>query len=196
VLTPLELAANAVMTASIVLAGRNSVHTWWTGIVGCALFGLVFLQANLYADVALQGFFIATSALGWWQWLRGDHGRALAVTRAPLATLAGATLAGLLATWGYGTLLHRYTDAYAPFADSAVLAFSVIAQVLLMQRRLEAWAFWWVVNTIAVPLYATRGLHLTAVLYAAYWVNAVVAWRHWQAVAGPRPALRAGDEAA
>ena len=30
-----ELLANAVTTASIVLAGRNSIHTWWTGIIGC-----------------------------------------------------------------------------------------------------------------------------------------------------------------
>lgn len=195
-LTPLELAANAVMTVSILLAGRNSVHTWWTGILGCALFGVLFWRSQLYADVVLQAFFVATSALGWWQWLRGDHGGALAVSRAPVSLLAWALLAGVVATLGYGALLHRYTDAYAPFVDSAVLAFSVLAQVLLMQRRLEAWPFWLLVNTIAVPLYASRGLHLTAVLYAAYWVNAVVAWRHWGRLAGPRLVLRAGDETA
>jgi nicotinamide mononucleotide transporter len=196
VLTPLELAANGVMTVSILLAGRNSVHTWWTGIVGCALFGVLFAGAQLYADVALQGFFIVASAVGWWQWLHGEHGRALRVSRAPVALLAWATLAGVVATLGYGALLHRYTDAYAPFVDSAVLAFSVVAQVLMMQRRLEAWPFWLLVNTIAVPLYASRGLHLTAVLYAAYWVNAVVAWRHWRTLAGPSSPLRVSDEAA
>jgi nicotinamide mononucleotide transporter len=38
----LEIAANVTVAASILLAGRNSVHTWWTGIIGCSLFGLVF----------------------------------------------------------------------------------------------------------------------------------------------------------
>jgi hypothetical protein len=33
----LEILANLMVTLSIVLAGRNSIHTWWTGIVGCAL---------------------------------------------------------------------------------------------------------------------------------------------------------------
>jgi hypothetical protein len=33
--SPLEIAANAVMTVSIVLSGRNNVHSWWLGIVGC-----------------------------------------------------------------------------------------------------------------------------------------------------------------
>lgn len=50
----LEIAANVTVAASILLAGRNSVHTWWTGIIGCTLFGLVFYEARLYADVVLQ----------------------------------------------------------------------------------------------------------------------------------------------
>ena len=33
-----EIAANAFNAVSILLAARNSLHTWWTGIVGCALF--------------------------------------------------------------------------------------------------------------------------------------------------------------
>lgn len=80
----------------------------------------------------------------------------------------------------YGALLYAFTNAYAPFVDSAILVFSIIAQLLLMQRRLETWAFWLLVNTIAVPLYFSRGLHLTAFLYAAYWINAVISWRWWQ----------------
>ena len=57
--------------------------------------------------------------------------------------------------------------------------FSIIAQVLLMGRRIENWPVWLQVNTISVPLYASRGLYLTAALYAAYF-NALVAWRHWR----------------
>lgn len=86
---------------------------------------------------------------------------------------------GIIATLVYGGLLHAWTNAYAPFIDSAVLVFSVIAQLLLMQRRLETWMFWLLVNSIAIPLYASRGLHLTAVLYSAYWVN-LVAWFSWR----------------
>ena len=61
-----------------------------------------------------------------------------------------------------------------------MLAFSVVAQVFLMRRHVETWPVWLLVNAIAVPLYASRGLHLTAVLYAAYWFNALLAWRLWR----------------
>jgi nicotinamide mononucleotide transporter len=64
-----------------------------------------------------------------------------------------------------------------------VLVFSVIGQVLLIQRRIENWAFWLLVNTIAIPLYASRGLYLTATLYAAFWINAVASWIWWRKLA-------------
>jgi nicotinamide mononucleotide transporter len=179
-MTALELAANLVMATSILLAARNSVHTWWTGMIGCVLFALLFQDAQLYADVALQGFFILTSGYGWWLWVRGENGTILPVRHAPLRVLAAASLVALVCCLAYGALLHRFTDAYAPFADSAVLAFSVLAQWLLMQRRIETWVFWLLVNSIAVPLFASRGLSLTAALYAAYWLNAWFGWWQWR----------------
>jgi nicotinamide mononucleotide transporter len=176
----LEIAANVVMAISIVLAGRNNIHSWWTGIVGCSLFSVLFHGSQLYADVALQLFFIVTCIIGWRQWLRGDHGHSLHIRTTRPATLLKMALAGAVSTAAYGWMLKHTTNAYAPFVDSTVLMFSIIAQVLLMGRRIENWPVWLLVNTISVPLYASRGLYLTAALYAAYWINALVAWRHWR----------------
>jgi nicotinamide mononucleotide transporter len=55
----------------------------------------------------------------------------------------------------------------------------VIGQLLLMQRRYESWWCWLLVNTIAVPLYAYRGLFVTSVLYTVFWINAFVALVRW-----------------
>jgi nicotinamide mononucleotide transporter len=182
-IAPLELAANGFVAVSILLAGRNNVHTWWTGIVGCTLFGVLFAQNRLYADVALQVFFVATSAVGWWKWQRGDHGEPLPITHASAANLMWTVPLGVVATAAYGALLHFTTNAYAPFLDSAVLVFSIIGQVLMMQRRVENWAFWLLVNSIAAPLYLSRDLVLTAVLYAGFWINAIVTSRSWYRLA-------------
>ena len=185
---PLEIAANIFTALAIVLAGRNNVHTWWTGIVGCTLFGVLFSQNRLYADVALQVFFVATGFYGWWKWLRGAHGKPLPITHANRATLLRTVVIGIAGTAAYGALLHFHTDAFAPFPDSTVLVFSIIGQVLMMQRRVENWPVWLLVNTIAVPLYASRGLYLTAVLYAGFWINAVISWRNWNRLAA-QPAV-------
>lgn len=179
-ISPLEIAANVVMTVSIVLAGRNNVHSWWLGVVGCVMFAALFYSVKLYADVALQLFFIVTCFIGWLRWLRGGDGGALPISRARLGALGWMVGVGIAATLGYGLMLQAYTNAYAPFIDSAVLMFSIVAQLLLMGRRVETWPFWLLVNTISVPLYASRGLYLTALLYAAYWINALVSWFFWR----------------
>lgn len=185
----LEIAANAVTAVSIFLAGRNSVHTWWIGIIGCALFGWLFYDAKLFADGALQVFFVGSSIVGLRQWLHGADGEALPITNVTWQHLGIIAAASAVVTAAYGSMLHFYTSAYAPFWDSAVLVLSVVAQLLMMQRRIENWWFWLVVNSIAVPLYASRGLTLTAVLYSFYWINAIVSWLWWRRLqAAPVPA--------
>ena len=177
----LEISANAVNALSILLAARNSVHTWWVGIVGCALFGVVFFLSRLYADTLLQVFFIGTSFLGWWQWLAGGaEGKALPVTRVAWQSVIRVVLAAVFIAVGYGYALWRFTDAFAPFVDSLVLTLSVAAQLLLMRRKYESWWFWLTVNALSVALFSARGLWITAGLYAAFWINAVVALVRWK----------------
>jgi nicotinamide mononucleotide transporter len=47
----------------------------------------------------------------------------------------------------------------------------------------ENWWCWLLVNTIAMPLYASRGLFLTSGLYAAFWINALVSLLRWRRLA-------------
>lgn len=179
----LEIAANAAMATSVVLAGRNSIHTWWVGSIGCVLFARLFFDAQLYAEVTLQFFLLATSLLGWWRWRRHTPAPASDLAAGEAWKLWLAAGLGVACALAYGSLLAARTDAYAPIPDALVLMFSVIAQVLLMRRRVESWWFWIAVNAIAVPLFASRGLVLTSVLYAGYLLNAVLALRHWRALA-------------
>lgn len=180
----LELAANTLNALSILLAGFNKVHTWWTGILGCLLFGWLFYVARLYADALLQLFFIVTSVIGWRHWLGGKNRQPAPIRHARPVALACWSAAGLMAALSYGWMLHRFTDAYAPFLDSLILAFSVMAQLLLMRRCYEAWWGWLLVNTIAVPLFYARGLQLTALLYAGFWINAIIALVRWRSLVG------------
>jgi nicotinamide mononucleotide transporter len=178
-----ELIANLFVTASIVFAARNSVHVWWTGIVGCAVFAWVFFDSKLYGDVVLQGFFIAISIIGWWKWLHGDAGRPLPVRWTRPGPLALGLAASLAFSFAWAEAMKRFTDAAAPIPDSLVLGLSVLAQFLMMARRVENWMVWIVVNSIAVPLFWSRDLKLTAVLYGFYWLNAWWALYHWRKLA-------------
>jgi nicotinamide mononucleotide transporter len=202
-MTPLEFAANVFNLLSVWFSARNSVHTWWSGIVGCTLYGFLFYETRLYADVTLQVFFIGSCIAGWWNWKRGgarllapDGGgtaTTIAPAELPITRVAPASAALLLAiaiaaALGYGWLLERLTNAANPFIDSSVLALSILAQLLMVGRKLESWPVWFVVDCIAVPLYASKGLWLTAGVYAFFLVLVVMGGLRWSKLVG-RPAL-------
>ena len=178
--TPLELAANFMTAICIFLAGRNNVHTWWTGIIGTSLFGVLFFNAQLYADATLQVFFLVTGFIGWYAWVKGKNDTGpLVVNMAPTNQIALMAVIAVVVAGAYGYILHTFTDAFAPWIDSAVLTFSVMAQLLLMRRSVQNWHVWILVNTLSVPLFWSRELYLTSVLYGFFWVNAIVSLRLW-----------------
>ena len=184
--TPLELAANFFTVICIVLAGRNNIHTWWTGLVGCVLFGVMFYNVQLYADATLQVFFFVTGVLGWWGWSKnrkiGGSVNELAINYAGTPWMVASIRVAISVALAYGWLLHTYTNAYAPWIDSSVLAFSVVAQLLLMSRSIQTWQVWVLVNTLSVPLFWSRELYLTSMLYSAFWVNAVWSYFNWKSL--------------
>lgn len=193
-MSPLELAANVFNLLSVWFSSRNNVHTWWSGIVGCALYALLFAEVRLYADVTLQLFFIGSCVIGWIHWRRGGasgsqpradrQGAAaeLPITRVTPLVASAFAIAAVVAAAGYGWLLHSLTDAASPFIDSTVLALSVLAQLLMVARKIETWPVWFAVDCIAVPLYASKGLWLTAAVYAFFLVLVVAGWFRWSAL--------------
>jgi nicotinamide mononucleotide transporter len=180
-ISPLEVAGNAFLLASVYAARRNSVHTWWTGMVAVTLFALIFFGAKLYADVVLQVFFFGTCVTGWWQWQRGGTGGTeLPVTALSTIQRLGAVVAVLGAALFFGTLFGRFTDAALPYADSFILGGSVVAQLLMMRRKIDHWPIWIAVDVVAVIVYAMKGLWITSAVYALLLmlcIQGLIEWR-------------------
>ena len=54
------------------------------------------------------------------------------------------------------------------------------ARYLVAQKYLQNWLYWIVIDTVSIPLYIDRGLHLTALLFAAYVIIAVAGYISWR----------------
>jgi nicotinamide mononucleotide transporter len=182
-MSPLEIAANAFNLLAVFLARQNHVFTWPIGILACGLFAVLFYQVKLYADVALQVFFILASIYGWWKWRfgGGDHPGLPITTLQPRLFAGALALAGIL-TAAYGFALHRSTDASFPWVDSGVLMLSILGQLLLMMRKLENWIVWIGVNLVATPLYASKGLYLTSGIYFVFLLMAFWGLTSWRTI--------------
>ena len=81
--------------------------------------------------------------------------------------------------------MARYTDAAAPFVDATTAGLSITAQCLQSLRMVESWVLWIAVDTIAIGLFAWRGLFVTSALYGLFLVLAVVGLFEWRRRARP-----------
>ncbi|GAB3260848.1 nicotinamide riboside transporter PnuC [Kineosporia babensis] len=160
------------------LTMRASVLNFPVGIVNCALFLVLFMSARLWAGAGLQIVFIVLGAIGWWQWRRGQVADVPVRTASPLL-LAGCLAAVVVGTAGL-TVLLRAADDVSPFWDALTTALALAAQWLLNTRRIATWYFWIAADCIYVPLYASQGLYLTAVIYVLFLglcLNGLRLWR-------------------
>lgn len=187
--SPLEIVGFVATLLNVWLLARNRVVGWPIGLVAIAAYAVVFFEAKLYADTLLQGFFFVTGLAGWYDWMHGGADRTeLPVTRlSPRGwVLAAVAIVGTSAL--LGGAFHLFTDAARPFLDSALTGASVVAQILLVRRVLDNWLIWIAADVLYVPLYLSRDLPLTALLYAGLCVLAVrgyLAWRRVEGTADP-----------
>ena len=69
--------------------------------------------------------------------------------------------------------------AAATWPDSFILLGSVIAQILMVREKFEAWPILFVVNIVATVHYANQELWFTSILYIVFTAVAIVGWRKW-----------------
>jgi nicotinamide mononucleotide transporter len=180
--TAIEWVAALVTIASIWLATRENVWYFPTGIVSVLLYARVYYGARLYAEAALQFVWLVLMLYGWYEWLHGGADRReLPVTRTPrwgwwTSILCGAAMTAIIIS-----IQRTFTNNPNPYADSAIAAWSIVAQWMTARKWLENWLLWVAVNAVAVPLYLVRELWITAALYAVLFLLGVKGYRDWRA---------------
>ncbi|MEI5688387.1 MULTISPECIES: nicotinamide riboside transporter PnuC [Sphingomonas] len=180
-MSPLEIVAVVVSFAGIWLTARRRMLCWPVNLLACALYAKLFLDVRLYADMVLQGAFGIAILYGWLAWLRGvrDSG-VVAVAPLPARQAVAGLAIGAIAAASVGWLTSRYTDAALPWMDATLSSFSLVAQYWTARRHAESWLLWIIVDVTYVGMFIVKALWLTAGLYAAITLLAVLGYRQWR----------------
>jgi nicotinamide mononucleotide transporter len=177
----LEIAAVGSAALGVWLMTRRSMTSWPMNLLACALYAVVFRGAKLYSDMLLQGVYAAFCIYGWWHWHCGMREEGT-VRVEPLAW-QGWLWGGVAGTAGsvlLGYLMAHHTDAALPHIDSALTAFSLVAQWWSTRRYLANWTLWIVVDTVYSGVFIYKHLFLTAGLYAFFVFLAALGLRAWR----------------
>lgn len=161
------------------LVVREHLWNWPVGLANNVFFFVLFLRGRLYADMSLQLVYLGLGIYGWLNWIFGGRNRTelkISLTsRAEWLVLAAAIP---FCTWGMRAILIMVNDA-APFWDALTTVLSLAAQYLLCRKRFENWWLWIAADIIYIPLYFSRQLPLTGVLYGAFLAMCLVGLREW-----------------
>ncbi len=180
--------AFATGLASVWLALRMRIANWPAGLISVVCYAVLFFHAKLYADALLQSVFVGFGMAGWRAWAAaGGTAAAHAVTRASHSEQIGVAAIALFSTSAVALLLARFTDSPMPFFDAAIFVLSLLAIWWQIQKKLETWWLWIAVDLISIPVYWSRNLPLSAILYGVFLALCVAGLRAWRRRMTPLP---------
>lgn len=164
------------------LAARANIWSWPIGLINVTLFFFLFFQVQLYPDMFLQAFFFVTNLMGWWRWAHPnpeeeDRKKELRISFMPLRQLLVFSSIGAVGTvlmGAFASNLHEWfpivfgrASAF-PYLDSFVTVMSIVATYLMIQKKVECWVVWIVVDIVATGLYFAKGIKFVGIEYLAF----------------------------
>jgi len=189
----LEFFGTASGGIAVWLSSRGNIWSWPIGVINVVLFFFLFFQVQLYPDMFLQVFFFVTNLVGWWRWAHPKAGeenrkhelKASWMNLRGTAGLLGVTVVVTLALGTFASNLHQLVPSLFklpsafPYADSFVLASSIVATYLMVEKKVECWATWLLTDTVATYLYFSKGILLVAILYFIFCIISLFGLWNW-----------------
>ena len=181
----LEVIAVIFAMAYLLLAVRENILCWLFAFLSTAIYTFLFWDVSLLMESALNVYYMAMAIYGWYQWTHGGaseggESHALEVRsmsgQQHVLVIIGIAILCLVS----GKLLSEHSSAAWPYVDSFTTWASVITTYLVTRKYLQNWLYWIVIDAVSIPLYIDRGLNLTALLFVAYVVIAVVGYFKWR----------------
>jgi nicotinamide mononucleotide transporter len=180
--TFLEWAAVIFSVAEVLLAKVNNIWLYPTGIVGTFIGIYVLLIAGLYAESALNVYYVVMSFYGWIYWIKKRNEPPVKIT---WTTRREWVITLLIVFVGWAVLyvlLKKYTTSNVPLWDSWVSSTAWAGMWLLARRKLENWILLNISNLFAIPLLCYKHLILFAALTLFLFIVAFFGFFDWLAI--------------
>ena len=170
----LEIIAFLTSLIGVVLGvlGPRVTWPWWS--IGSLLYAVLFFQSAYYASASLQFIFIAGGVWGWFGWGPKGAKPQKSNNKERLFIITVLTIASF-ALWPVLTSIGATSSAIEAFGFVG----SVVAQLLMVWQRFEAWPIWLIVDAAYTYQYFNGKLYLTGFLYLIFTFIAIWGWIRW-----------------
>ena len=136
----IELVGALLSAWAVWLTAQRKPWSWPVGLLSVVVYVGISAEAKLYSDALLQVAFAILIVYGWHRWLQNlDADGRVQVAALPMRQAIGHVALGVFGSLLLGFAMHRWTDAALPWLDSALTAFSLVAQWWQARRHIAAW---------------------------------------------------------
>jgi nicotinamide mononucleotide transporter len=178
----LEFFGTIAGAVAIWLSAKAIVWSWPLGIINVVLFFFLFFQVQLYPDMFLQVFFFATNIVGWWRWThprKGEEDRKHELRVSYLAPRGFMLIIvlGITGTLMFGSFAENIHEIFPdffpepsafPYLDSFVTVMSIITTFLMINKKIESWILWIIIDVLATYMYFAKEIKFVGLEYAAF----------------------------
>jgi len=189
----IEFAGVVFGLIAVWLSAKARILSWPIGIINVILAAILYFQVQLYPDMFLQVFFFVTNIIGWWRWANPrpgeeDRKNELKVSymkRSQLLLTVAIAIIGTFFLGQFASNLHQWfpnifskPSAY-PYVDSFITIMSVLTTFYMIEKKIESWIIWIIVDITATVLYYIKGVKFYSLEYFIFTIIAAYGLLHW-----------------
>ena len=131
---------------------KANIWLWIVGAIMPVVHGVLYLNSGIYADAAMQLYYVLAGVYGLCVWMRGTKRaeRVVSIQHTLSKWIFPLVAVYLLLHILMYYVLSEFTDSRVPFFDSMSTALSIVAMWMLSRKLVEQWLVWLVVDMISV----------------------------------------------
>lgn len=188
-ITLIEALGVGFSIVQVLLAKKNKSSNYFFGIIGILLTLWILFQAGLFAEFALNIYYLLMSIYGWLYWNFGKNKQEVFISKSTkndfFISLSIVAMSFIL----FYFLLQYISTSNVIFWDCSVSAFAWAGMWLMAKRKIENWIFLNISNFIAIGLYFYKELYLYAFLSLFLFIIACFAYFEWKVLLNKKSAL-------
>ena len=159
---------------------RADQRAWVMSAIAIPFDAFVYFRSQLFGDMFLQCFYLASTAYGWYQWrFGGQQKHALKISFSSFGQIATLVIGALIAIEFIYPLLKPFNEAGIARLDAVTTVVSLCAQWLLCKKKIETWILWLIVDALYMYLYGVKSLPFHSIMAMIYLLMACAGFYHW-----------------
>jgi nicotinamide mononucleotide transporter len=175
-----EIVAVVSALVYVILASKGSKWCFLFGLISSAIYVYITFKLNFLFDVGINAYYVIMSFYGWFSWSKQTNSGSVMATRVPAKKLLIYIISGFVVCILLAYFADKFSSAELPYLDAFTTVFAIIATYMVVQRQIENWLIWVVVDSVAAGMYFHKELYFTALLFFIYTIVAIFGYFKWK----------------